>query len=191
MNDTSITPRPSSLAARAMWLIALVLAIGALSLAVASLPGRARPLFLLPFAFGIGAAAISTALRRSLALHDSVAAWLITTAFALGGYGQVVASSYQQFQAGNSGGTASDPQAAVAIQMLKDTEHHDLAEKMQADLDAHRQTWDRFLERRYTALGNISPRMSGMALVAEAVLVIAGVGLGRRLLDARRSACQA
>ena len=173
-----------------MWLIALVLAVGAVSLAVAALPGRARPLFLLPFVFGLAASAISVALSRSLALKCSMGAWLLTTAFALGGYGQVVAASYQQFQSANSSGPKADQQALVAIQMLKDTEHGELAEQMQADVDARRPTWEHFLSRRYSALGSPAPRIADLALVAEVALVIAGVAVGRRLLDAGQSACQ-
>src|SRR5262245_58026557 len=110
---------PTTFATRAMWLIALVLAIGALSLATAALPGRARPLFLLPFAFGVAAAGLSIVLRRSLSMACSMPMWLVTTALALGGYGQVIASSFQKFQAQALASQAADQNAALAIEMLK------------------------------------------------------------------------
>lgn len=181
----------TTLATRIMWLIALVLAIGALSLATAALPGRARPLFLLPLVFGIAAAGLSIILRRSLSMPCSMPMWLVTTALALGGYGQVVASSFQKFQAQAGPSQANDEKAVVAIEMLKGTEHNALAEEMQKDLATRRNSWDNFLARRYASLGVVAPRYSTLALAIEALLVIGGVAVGRRLLDATPSTCQA
>ena len=173
-----------------MWLIALLLGVGILSLATAALPGRAKPLFLLPLAFGVGAAALSIALRRSLALPCSILAWLLTAALALGGYGQVVVASYRQFQAAEVANAEADRKAVMALQMLEGTQNRELAERIQADLDARRADWDRYLVRRYAALGELSPRLAGLALAAETVLVILGVAVGRRWLDCRELTCQ-
>jgi len=184
------TPAPAPIAARGMWLIALLLSVGALSLATAALPGRARPLFLLPLAFGVVAAALSIALRRSLSMSCSTPVWLVTAALALGGYGQVVVSLFQQYSATNSSAGA-DEKALIAIQMLQGTEHQGLADSMQKDLEGRRNAWNRYLNHRYAALGQLSPVPGTVALAIEALLVIAGVGLGRRLLDSRDIACHA
>ncbi len=173
-----------------MWLIALLLAVGILSLATAALPGRAKPLFLLPLAFGVGAAALSIFLRRSLALPCGILTWLLTAALALGGYGQVVVASYRQFQTAEVANAEADRKAVIAIQMLEGTQNRELAERIQADLNARRADWDRYLVRRYAALGSLSPRMAGLALAAEAMLVILGVAIGRRCLDGRELTCQ-
>ncbi|WP_145034325.1 hypothetical protein [Caulifigura coniformis] len=177
------------LATRGMWLIATVLAIGALSLATAALPGRARPLFLLPLAFGVASAGISIALSRSLHLARSTPVWLVTTALALGGYGQVTASGFRQFQAASGSGTEANQQALLALQMLKGSEHKDLADQMERELDARRSDWDRYLAHRYSALGKLDPRSAAPAFAVEVLLVIAGVAIGRRMLDARKPAC--
>jgi len=174
-----------------MWLIAMVLAIGALSLATAALPGRARPLFLLPLAFGVASAAVSTALRRSLNLACSTPVWLVTTALALGGYGQVTAAGFRQFQAASGSGTEADQQALIALQMLKGSEHKELAEKMERELEVRRSAWDLYLAHRYSALGERVSRSATAAFAVEIILVMAGVALGRRLLDARKLACHA
>jgi len=173
-----------------MWFIALVLAIGALSLATAALPGRAKPLFLLPLAFGVASAGLSIVLRRSLSLTCSLPVWLITTALALGGYGQVVASSFQHFQA-QAGSPQVEQEALLAIEMLKGTENNAVAEEIEKNLTARRDTWEQYLARRYAALGSAGDRFSTLALAAEALLVIGGVGLGRRLLDGKQLTCQA
>jgi hypothetical protein len=186
------TPRSSTtLATRIMWLIALVLAIGALSLATAALPGRAKPLFLLPLAFGVAAAGLSIVLRRSLSMTCSTPVWLLTTALALGGYGQVVASAFQRFQLQASSTQEADPTAVIAIEMLKGTEHDALAKEMEKDLEARRSGWDRYLSHRYASLGALAPRYFTLALAIEALLVIGGVGLGRRFLDGNHPTCQA
>lgn len=190
--SASTAPPPSSppLASRGMWLIALLLGVGILSLATAALPGRAKPLFLLPLAFGVGSAGLSIALRKSLALPCTVLVWLLTAALALGGYGQVVVASYRQFQAAEIMNAESDRNAALALQMLEGTENRELADRIQSDVDARRASWDRYLVKRYAALGSPSPRLAGLALAAEAVLVILGVAIGRRWLDGRELTCQ-
>jgi hypothetical protein len=176
---------------RCMWLIALVLSVGALSLATAALPGRARPLFLLPVAFGVAAAGFSILLRRSLGLACSTPVWLVTTALALGGYGQVVASSFQQFEAQSAASGATDPNAIIAIEMLKGTEQNALAEEMEKDLANRPSRWDSYLSHRYAAVGGLSRQSARFALAIEALLVIAGVAVGRRFLDSTRGTCQA
>ncbi len=184
MTEPPATPPPSQPhAARGMWVIAVVLSVGALSLLTAALPGRARPLFLLPLAFGMTTSALAIALRRSLSLPPATLLWLLTAAVALGGYGQVVASSYRDYDTGGEP-AASDQNAIVALQMLQGAEHAQLREQLQADLDARRRSWDQFLSRRYAALGTVSPRTAHAGLVLETLLVIAGVALGRRFLDA-------
>jgi hypothetical protein len=180
----------SSIAPRVMWFIALVLAIGALSLATAALPGRAKPLFLLPLAFGVASAGLSIVLRRSLSLTCSLPVWLITTALALGGYGQVITSSFQQFQS-QTGTSQSEQEALIAIEMLKGTENNAVAEEIEKNLTARRDHWNLYLALRYAALGPAGDRFSTLALLAEALLVIGGVGLGRRLLDGKQLTCQA
>jgi hypothetical protein len=180
----------SSLAPRAMWLIALILAVGILSLATAALPGRARPLFVLPLVFGVASAGLSIILRRSLLLACSTPVWLVTTALALGGYGQVVASTFQKFQSQTSSTRANDQEAAIAIEMLKGTEHNAMAEEMEKDLAARRSGWDLYLSHRYASLGTRAPRFPTLMLAIEAILVIGGVGIGRRFLDGNHATCQ-
>jgi hypothetical protein len=174
-----------------MWFLALVLGVGALSLATAALPGRAKPLLLLPLAFGLASAGLSLALRRSLSIRSSLPIWGITTALALGGYGQVVISSFQKFQSQAGAAQAADDKAAIAIEMLKGTEHNDLAEKMEQDRANRHDGWDDYLSRRYASLGRFAPQNATWPLAVEALMVIAGVAVGRRLLDAKPSTCQA
>jgi hypothetical protein len=174
-----------------MWLIALVLSIGALSLATAALPGRARPLFLLPLVFGVATAGLSIALRRSLSMPCSMCVWLVTTALTLGGYGQVVASSFQKFQTQAGPSQAADEKAVIAIEMLKGTEHNELAREMERSLENRRDSWENYLAHRYASLGTLAPRYSTLALAIEALLVIGGVAVGRRLLDGKPPTCQA
>ena len=101
--------------------------------------------------------------------HFTVPIWAITTALALGGYGQVVISSFQKFQslAGQSQG--ADEKAVLAIQMLKGTEHNDLAEKMEKDLASRHDGWDDYLARRYASLGGLAPRYPALALAIEEI----------------------
>jgi hypothetical protein len=192
-SDNHSEQSQASVSARVMWFIALLLAVGALSLVTSALPGRAKPLFLLPFVFGIAAAGLSVVLRRSLTLPCSVWPWLVTVSLALGGYGQVVASAFREYGQQVRAAAEADGKALIAIQMLKESsaEHRDLAERMQADLEARTVTWGGFLSRRYAAVGGLTGRKAEIAFSAELLLVIAGVGLGRRMLDARRVSCQA
>ena len=187
-----MTVRPETLTTRLLWAITTLLVIGLLSLATTALPGRAKPLFLLPLAFGGICAGLAVALRRSLSLRPTVVLWLYTLALALGGYGQVVLSAFRQYQHEAAARAEQDGKAAIAIQMLQQSssDNRELAQQLQQELDQRSQGWAGFLERRFAAI-NITGRSATIAFLAELLLVAGGVMLMLRFLDARRTDCQA
>jgi hypothetical protein len=167
-----------------MWLLASVLAIGLLSLACMALPGRARPLFVLPLLFGLLVAVICGAVRRSLRLKEHPFELVFIAAAAVCGYGLVVNAAYRDFKWSNS--SADDEvRAELAIRMLEGVQDSEMASRMREDLENRRPQWRRFLERRYSALGPPSALLAVLMGLEVGVLLV-GVLVGRRVLRSAR-----
>ncbi len=167
----------SAIAAWGMWSLAILLVIGTLSVIVTILPGRARPLFLLPLAFGALSGTAAIVLRRSLEIPASSLAWLAAALLASAGYGHILASGYEEYSRQMTAQDSPAGQAAIALQMLEQThpDDRDLAAQLRKDLDRNRPTTADFLERRYSAI-RLRGASASAAILVEFALVLVGWG---------------